>query len=91
MRASFSLVDFYDIDGNGATLMELQAGWTDFSQIRVPCIGEHIRLSSHEGDRVYKFEDCYEVVDIETSYSENRQSEMITVQYHVFVKKCSEK
>lgn len=88
----FSLIAFYDIDGDGDTLYEIQSGWSNANEMRLPRVGEHVLLSSYENNYVsdYKkpiFRNRYEVVDVISSYSENKGNKMVTVQYHVYLKR----
>ncbi len=61
--------------------------------MRVPCIGEHIILSSYEHDRFNDkktiFRTFYKVIDVITHYSENKDKvyENISVQYSVILRK----
>ena len=91
LHTVFSLMDFYDIDGDGDTLYEMQPGWGNISERHIPLIGEHVRLSSYENYvSDYKkpiFSNYYEVVDVVSSYSENKKDKIVTVQYHIYLKK----
>ena len=77
---SFSKIVFFDENDN--ELMELTSTYSanDYA-MRVPCIGEHIILSSYEHDHTYK------VIDVFTHYSENKAYKNISVQYSVILRK----
>ena len=93
LHTVFSLMAFYDIDSDdGDTLYEIQPGWGNEKEMHIPRIGEHVFLSSYENNYVsdYKkpiFRNRYEVVDVISSYSENKGDKTVTVQYHIYLKK----
>lgn len=85
--ASFIMIAFFDENEN--ELMEISGAYEDCA-MRVPCIGEHIVLSSYEHDHVNDkkaiFRNLYKVIDVITSYSENKGFKNISVQYSVTLK-----
>ena len=87
---AFSMIAFFDEDDN--ELMELNNTYSakDYA-MRVPCIGEHIFLSSYEHDHTNDkkaiFRTFYKVIDVITHYSENKAYKNVSVQYSVILKK----
>lgn len=89
-NTSFSKIVFFDENDN--ELMELSGTYSanDYA-MRVPCIGEHIILSSYEHDHTNDkkaiFRTFYKVIDVITHYSENKAYKNISVQYSVILRK----
>ena len=89
-ETSFSMIAFFDENDN--ELMELHGTYSanDYA-MRVPCIGEHIILSSYEhdhcNDKKVIFRNFYKVIDVFTHYSENKAYKNISVQYSVILRK----
>lgn len=91
-NTSFSVIAFFDEDNQEEAIMELQGtrGACDLG-MRVPFIGELVRLASYKGDFVNDktsiFQKYYKVVDVISSYSENRKWDNISVQYSVILRR----
>lgn len=84
-----SFVGIFFFDENDNELMELTGTYNDYA-MRVPCIGEHIILSSYEHDYVNDkkaiFKNFYKVIDVISHYFENKGFKNISVQYSVTLK-----
>ena len=87
---SFSMVAFFDENDNELMELTRTCSANDYA-MRVPCIGEHIILSSYEhdhcNDKKAIFRNFYKVIDVITHYSENKAYENISVQYSVILRK----
>ena len=87
---SFSKIAFFDENDNELMELNRTCSSNDYA-MRVPCIGEHIILSSYEHDRFNDekaiFRNFYKVIDVYTHYSENKAYKNISVQYSVILRK----
>ena len=88
-RTRFAMIAFFT-DKKDESIMELSAS-TLSDCGRVPCIGEHVFLSSYAHDRMNDkrplFKDAYRVVDVITHYIENKGYDHVAVQYSVILQK----
>ena len=87
----FLMIAFFDEDDNELMELTRTCSSKDYAAMRVPCIGEHIILSSYEHDHTNNrkeiFKNFYKVIDVITHYSENKAYENIFVQYSVILRK----
>lgn len=94
-NTSFSMITFFEEENEDTPIMELQ-GYNSAEPLgmRVPNIGEHISIGSYEHDYINDdepvFQGYYQVVDVISSYSENKGYKNIFVQYSVILRKENE-
>ena len=89
-ETSFSKIAFFDEDDNELMELTRTCSVNDYV-MRVPCIGEHVILSSYEHDHCNDekaiFRNFYKVIDVITHYSEYKAYENISVRYSVILRK----